>query len=447
METTERELAEFVSATEYRDLPAGVTDTVTRAFVDTVGVALAGTEAASGGVVSSFMDRESGGRVDELGDAGASTAALALGTAAHALDYDDLSWGMDGHPSVVLVPPILALTAVTDVDGEDAVTAYAVGYEVACAVAEPISPDHYERGWHATATFGAFGATTAAASLLDLDAAETQTALNVAASTPAGTKRNFGSMTKPLHAGLASRSGVTAALLAAEGFTAGTAAIGGERGFWDLYGDRGDSRDRRNEDGEALPRGEWYVETRGVHTKRYPCCYFTHSAIAATADLQSEHDIAAEDVASVTVAASGGANDALSYDVPTTGLEAKFSMPHAVAVALTRERVALDAFEDGAVEDPTLRSLYDRVTLDVDGDLPYDSHAATVEIETTDGRVHTTGRDHPPWVHAHPPTPEELRAKFTECATRAVTAETARDLYERLDSLPENDLDGVLVHF
>ena len=190
MPTPEEVLSDFVSTLQYDDIPERVRETVRRAFVDTVGVTLAGGVTGAGAAVS-----ETAGITPDDADVStllgldptgsAAERALRVGTASHALDYDDLSWGMDGHPSVTLVPPLLALTADTDATGADLVAGYAAGFEVECALARLISPEHYEAGWHATATFGAFGATAAAASLLGLDATETRHALNVAASTPA----------------------------------------------------------------------------------------------------------------------------------------------------------------------------------------------------------------------------------------------------------------------
>jgi 2-methylcitrate dehydratase PrpD len=437
----EASLAEFVATTEFADLPDGVADTVRRAFVDTVGVTLAGLVAESGDAMRGAF----GGEEEHANDGARSlpAAALEYGTAAHALDYDDLSWGMDGHPSVVLVPPILAIAEQQSVSGEAATTAYAVGYEVACAVAAPISPDHYEAGWHATATFGTFGATAAAASLLDLTVEQIETALNVAASMPAGTKRNFGSMTKPLHAGLASRSGVTAAALAAEGFDSGTGAIGGDGGFWDLYGSGATVDDADVEAVRGIGTGDWALDSHGVHTKRYPCCYFTHTAIAAVQRLAEEHDLTGDDVVHANVYASRGASDALAYDAPETELAAKFSMPHAVAVGLMRETVGLDAFEETTLQDEQIRSLYNRVTLHRDESLPYDAHAARVELDLGDRTVSTT-QENPPWVHTEPPSEEGLREKFVACATRAVSEAEATSLYDRLSRLPDGDVSGLL---
>lgn len=441
LETTNRStaveaaLAEFVSTTTFEDLPEGTEETVRRAFIDTVGVTLAGVAAESGAVLAEAFDYDGQSNTDLLGDGPESVTATAFaaGTAAHTLDYDDISWGMDGHPSTVLIPPIIAVASHRSVSGEAAVTAYAVGYEAMCAIAEPISPEHYEAGWHATATFGTFGATAAVASLLDLDPTETETALNVAASMPAGTKRNFGSMTKPLHAGIASRSGVTAAQVAAAGLTSGARAISGDGGFWDLYGDTiGDATSPR----EAA----WVLEETGVHTKRYPCCYFTHSTIAAVQELVAD-GVVDETVEHVAVHASGGAADALAYTNPETELEAKFSIQHAVAVALTRDRIGLDAFDSETIAD--VCDLYDRIELHREESLPYAAHETRVEVDLGDQTV-TATREHPPWVHENPPTTAELKEKFMECATRAVDAERAEQIYDRLQSLPERDVTDLL---
>ena len=435
-------LASFVTETTFDDVPTTARDAVVRAITDTVGVTLAGLSHESASIVGAFAGRDSTQGFPRAADVGGSRSELALlyGTAAHALDYDDLSWAMDGHPSVVLLPPILALTDRVDPTGKEVLTAYAVGFETACFVAEPISPDHYEAGWHATSTFGALGATAAAASLLDLDAATTETALNIAASTASGTKENFGSMTKPLHAGLAARSGVTAALLAEEGFTAGSHAIDGDRGFWTLYAGDADE----NVEIPARPTTDgWRLAHRGIHIKRYPACYFTHSSIAATRSLVDDGEIDPDHVEHVHVEAAGGAGDALTYPDPETALESKFSMQHAVAVALTADRVSLDWFDTDVVDDPTLADLRDHVTFTVDDSLPYDSHATTVTVETSGG-THSAVCEHPPWIHDEPPTRDELESKFVETATQTVEESVARETFNRLQALDEQDFETSL---
>jgi len=435
MQTPEQALTDFVADLTYEDLPAGAPETVTRAFVDTVGVTLAGAVDEAGRVAAGAAGLEpaSASAAELLGvetEESPEEAALRVGTAAHALDYDDLSWAMDGHPSVALVPPLLAL-ADGGTGGRDLVTAYAAGFETACAVAEPVSPDHYEAGWHATATFGTLGAAAAAAHLLDLAPAAVGHALSAAASMPAGLKRNFGSTTKPLHAGLCSRSGVTAARLAREGLTADPRAVSGDRGFWDLYGP---------EERTAFTVGDrWHLRESGIHIKAYPCCYFTHAAIAAAQDLA----VSPEAVERVVVEASQGAADALHHADPETGLEAKFSMEYCVASALVRERVGLDTFTPAAVDDPAVQRVRERVEFRVDDGLPYDAHAGRVLVET-DERIHEHRRVDPPGTHDDPLSAAQLRHKFEECAGRVLPDPSVDRLYDLFSSLPDRDRLGTV---
>ncbi|MEE6209904.1 MmgE/PrpD family protein [Salarchaeum sp. III] len=434
MPTPETTLSEFVTDLDYDDIPVDARDTVQRAFLDTVGVTLAGAHDDAGETAFRTDGVTPDDALTILGlgtDRPATKRALHTGTASHALDYDDLAWAMDGHPSVTLVPPILALAADSDATGRDLVTAFAAGFELECALAAPISPDHYEDGWHATATFGAFGATAAAASLLDLTVSETKHALNTAASTPAGLKRNFGSMTKPLHAGLCARSGVTAARLAREGFTADPTAISSDRGFWDLYGPA-------VRDEFTFGPDTWALEERGIHVKYYPCCYFTHTSIAGTAALVDENNINPSDIERIHVRVAQGAADALHHADPDTGLEAKFSMEYTVASAAVRDRVGLTAFDDDAIDDPAVQRVRERVDFAVDDDLHYDSHEAHVRIDTADDSYERL-QENPPGTHDNPLTDAELRAKFDECARRAVPEETADALEDIFTALADCD--------
>lgn len=434
MPDPEAEISAFVSSLTYEDIPAEARETIRRAFLDTVGVILAGAESNAGAIAYDVdeVDPPANDALRILGLSNQGSAmdrALRVGTASHALDYDDLSWAIDGHPSVTLVPPLLSVLPDVAASGTELVTAYAAGFEVESALARPISPDHYEMGWHATATFGTFGATAAVASLLDLDEDETRNALTIAASMPAGLKRNFGSMTKPLHAGLCARSGVTAASLASKGFTADATAVSGEDGFWDLYS----PTEREAFD---LQPEEWSLLQSGIDIKYYPACYFTHTSIAATQTLTAEHDIAPTDIERIRVRASRGARDALQHSDPTTGLEAKFSMEYSVAAAAVRDSVGLRSYEDERIDDPDVQSVRERVDFTVDEDLPYDSHEAIVRIDTVEGSVERHQRN-PPGTHENPLTDDELRAKFDECATRTVSERAAEALASVLLTLDD----------
>lgn len=429
-------LAEFVPALGYEELPDDVVRLVERCYVDTVGVTIAGAAEGSGEMSAAAIGAlaADGGEATVVGHSRRTTplgAAFVNGTAGHGLDFDDVAEPMSNHPSVTMVPALLAVGEAVDATGSDLITAFVAGYETQYYLAAPIMPTHYEVGWHATATLGTFGATAGAASLLALTVEQTRHALNIAASMPSGLKRNFGSDTKPMHAGMAARSGVTAALLAREGFSADHDAIGEDRGFLDLY--------TRPEgfDLDALPAlGEDFgIETAGVHVKKYPCCYFTHTSIAAASAIRDEHDLAPGDIESVTVTASQGAHDALHHRDPDTGLEGKFSMHYAVAAALATDRVDLATFDDGNIDDPDVQAVRERVTFELDESLPYATHEATVRVETTGGETHERTLADPPGTADNPLSDAELRKKFLSCATRRYGTDRAERVHETLDEL------------
>lgn len=426
-ESVESVLARTIARVSYDEIPDRAVESVERAFVDTVGVALAGAVEGAG---SRAVRYAAGDRSTLLSDSRPpAEAALVLGTAAHGLDYDDLSWGIVGHPSVVLVPPLLALADRTGLSGPAAVEAYVAGFETMCEIAAPVLPEHYEAGWHATATFGVFGAAAASAKALSLSTDETRAALSIAASTASGLKRNFGTMTKPLHAGLASRSGVTAALLAAEGTTADAEAIGGTGGFWSVYGSAVESPSPA-----APPESGWWLLERGIDVKLYPCCYFLQTSVQAALDVAGRADIDPTTVEEVTVTLSPGADETLRHRSPETGTEAKFSAEYAVARALTDRRITAESFGDEAVSDPAVRRLAERVERRVDSDLDYDAHEATLRV-SFDGRTETERCATPPGTFADPPTRATMRRKFDACAGGVLDEPAAGDVFDSLWTL------------
>ncbi|MCY4729946.1 MmgE/PrpD family protein [Natronomonas gomsonensis] len=431
--TIDASLAGFVAGATGPDIPDEARRIAERAFVDTVGVTLPGIVDPAGRTTRAVFASKCGGPASVLGTTDATSvadAALVNGTAGHALDYDDVTWGV-WHPSVTLVAPILAVAEREGASGMDAITAFAVGFETQCYLAEALLPGHYERGWHATATFGTIGSAAAAVSLLNLDETATRHALNVAASMPAGLKYNFGTMTKPLHSGLAARSGVTAALLAAEGFTGADGALGTDRGFCDLYSDN----DGPSDVDPATLGDPWALVEYGLQVKKYPCCYFTHPGIAATQHLVATHDIKPADIEQIIVTASRGAADALHYSDPSTGLEAKFSMQYVIASAVARDRVGLAAFEDDAINNPAVQAVRERVDFEVDPELAYNPYQTMVSIETTASDRYSHTQDRPPGTPENPLSDAELRAKFDAVAAHAPDGIDADRAYDLLDDL------------
>lgn len=429
---TEAAFAEFISTLTFDSLPEEAVRTAERCFVDTVGVTLAGSaEGAGNTTVEMAATLGSSGEYPLFGTATTTTLAEAVfgnSTAGHGIDFDDVTRGAF-HPSVPIVAPILLLGRRKEASGKALVTAYVAGFETQSFLAELMLPDHYEAGWHATATFGTFGATAAVAKILELDATQIHHALDIAASLPAGLKKNFGTMTKPLHAGQAARSGLTAALLADRGFTAAPGAICGEQGFCDLY-DGPDAVDCTIDFAGPLALVEY-----GVQMKKYPCCYFTHAAIAASERLRENHDLGLEDIEHVEITASQGADDALHYPDPQTGLEAKFSMHYPVAAALADGRVTIEHFDDENVGAPGIQAVRNRVTFTVDESLPYEPFPATVRIETTGGDTLERCQRDIPGTAANPLSDVELRTKFEMAADRALAVGDVEKAYDHLNNL------------
>ena len=218
------QLAAFVVDTAFTDVPSQAYARAKEAILDGLGCALVGSPTTVGQMITRYVRQRSEATHAAVIGSGfkssAPLAALANGTMAHALDYDDVNWHMNGHPTVPLLPAVLALGQEVRASGEEVLLAYALGFEVECKLGLGVNPRHYDLGWHATSTLGTLGASVACAKLLRLDVTHTRMALGIAASTAAGLRQNFGTMTKPLHPGQAAMNGVTAAQLAQLGWTA-----------------------------------------------------------------------------------------------------------------------------------------------------------------------------------------------------------------------------------
>lgn len=441
MSATSR-LAEFVAKSRWEDCPAAAVDAARRAILDCLGVMLAGSAEPAARIIQTVADAEGGTPLCTVVGTGRRTgavwAALCNGTAAHALDFDDTNFAMMGHPSAPVLSAALAAAELALADGRALVHAFLLGFEVETSLAEVLNPPHYERGWHATCTLGTLGAAAAAAQLLGLDAIQVRTALAVATSQASGLKENFGTMTKPFHAGHAARSGVLAALLAREGWTASEQAIEGPQGFLRVLGAGKIELD-------ALDRlgAPWKILTSGVAVKPYPSCACTHSIIDGTLELRRAHGLRPEQVAEITVGVNAIVPKILIHSDPRTGLQAKFSAEFAAAAALAEERVGLTTFTDDTVQDARIRALMKRVRMVVDPAIPGDleRHMWTrVTIRLADGRVLSVG---PREVPGHPSNPlplQALREKFSECASVALPpdrVDSVREIVEGLDACPD----------
>jgi 2-methylcitrate dehydratase PrpD len=394
--------------------PDEALDLAQRAVVDTVAVTLA---AAADPTVTALFEALApdltGGPASAWvrnvrGDA--RSVALVNGACAHALDFDDVDEQMIGHPSAVLVPAVLAVGEEVGAGGREVLEAYWVGLAVCRALAAALNIEsHYRAGWHSTGTVGAVGAAAAGARLRGLSVDKTRHALGIAGSLAAGSRQNFGTMTKPLHAGVAASNGVLATKLAVTGYTADTSQLESPLGYLALH--------------DAAP-GHRRVEPSlmaepGLNVKLHACCYYIHAAADAMLDLVA-NGLRAEEVERIAVTGPPDGFGPLIHHRPQTGLQGKFSMEYAMAAAVLDGSLGLSSFTDEAVTRPQARDLVERVELVPEQTPPVGPEAwqwtyAVVRVECTDGRTLTKRVDQPRGQATKPLDEADLRRKFDEC--------------------------------
>jgi 2-methylcitrate dehydratase PrpD len=368
-------------------------------------------------------------------------AALANGTAAHALDYDDIFLPGVTHATAVLFPALLALAEQIDVGGEALLDAYIVGLETQAVVGRGVNRSHYDLGWHATATIGSIGAAAACARLLGLDTRRMAHAISLAVSMASGPKVQFGTMAKPFHAGLAAQHAVTAASLAQAGLEGRDTALEGKLGFLALYGGP-------NPPGweQVLPRlgDALAIEELGIIHKLYPCCGSNHLVLDGVLALRRQHGFKADDVAAVNTVIGIGNRRNLMYDDPQNEMQARFSLQYCVAVALLNGRLKLADFTPQAVARPAIRRLLTLTSIRThdaaqesaswENRLPH-----SVEIVLKDGREFSITCQHPRGSIHHPFDEADRVQKFRDCCETSLTRETCDVLRKDLAKLRKLD--------
>ncbi len=376
-------IAERVVNTRFEDLSTEAVTVTKQCLMDFVGVALAGMDEPLARILLEEVEEQGGhpqasmfrtGRKASL-----SQAALINGTAGHALDYDDVNSGCNGHPTAPVAPAVLALAEHHGLSGRDVVRALASGIDAECLAVSYTGRSPYRRGWHATGTVGCFGATAASAQLLGLDAGTTAQAFGIAGTQAAALKAVFGTMSKPLHAGRAAATGVTAARLAKRGFSSRSDILEAPQGFGATQGDTM-SIERFERDIEGV--ASFVPDT---NYKYHAAGYLVHSAIEAARALQAKHGLGTDDVESIEIKVDSGHFTTVNIPAPSTGLEAKFSLRFAVAMALHGVDTArIESFNDDIVKDPALIATRDKAHV-----VAFDEPAADtrVTITTKDGRV------------------------------------------------------------
>jgi 2-methylcitrate dehydratase PrpD len=435
-----RILAERARAITYAGLPEPVRELAQQCVLDYLGVGLAGADDELVRIL-----------LDELSEAGGApqaavighharlpvlSAALVNGAIAHALDYDDVNLAMPGHPSVAILPALLALAEEKQASGKAMIAAFVAGYETCCRIGAALRPGHYNRGFHATGTVGAFGAAAACAHLLGLDTEATARALGIAGTQSAGLKSQFGTMCKPFHAGKAAQNGLLAARLAARGFSSRTDLVECTQGFAATH-----SPDFSSEKALAEPENGFHIFNNLF--KYHAACYMTHAPIECGRQLR-EQGVATADIASINLAAHFAIDKVCNIPAPSDGLQAKFSLRQTVAMALSGiDTASLGAYSVATATDPALVALRERVNFDFREDLP--EAGAEIAVELTDGRKLTATFDAGVPMADIAAQGTRLADKFDALAVPVVGAARARELREAVVGLDRLADAGVLT--
>jgi 2-methylcitrate dehydratase PrpD len=430
------DIAAFIRDFGARELPQAVIAPAKRHMIDTIGVALGGTTMALAQPLAQVIARSPTGASflwDGSGSTNAADAALVNGTLAHALDFDDGGVALTPmHPSSPVLPAVWALCESANRSGADALIAYILGVEVECKIASAISLAHYDHGWHSTAVLGAFGAVAAASRLLDLSSGQLRTALGIAASMTGGLRANFGTMTKPLHAGLAARNGIIAARLAQAGWSAHQNILETQKGFFDVFG--------CGPVGELNLGRPFHFESPGASLKRFPSCSATHHCIEALLALNQEHKLRPEQIKSIECGVNVISHQALRKEPHAASPEeARFSLHFTLSMVLLEGSVELKHFVPANFSRDDVRACMEKIRVAVHPELQ------TLEAKKNDfGEVILTLKDGRKLSHratrVRGRSPQflddtDVDGKFIGCAEPAIGAERARKLLGALRCL------------
>ena len=437
----------FIMSTRIDAFPQRAIVEAKRCLVDGFGVILAGATVRGSAIVREYV--RAAGAAEQSTVLGPDTltidaahAALANAASGHAMDYDDTQlsstpdrvFGLLTHPTVPALAASLAIGERLGASGRTFLEAFLVGFEVECKIAEAIDPDHYLRGFHSTGTVGTFGAAASAAKLLKLAPTSVAHALGIAASMASGIRVNFGSMTKPLHAGRAAANGIVAAELASRGFTAGDDGLDGEWGFFRVFGGGADVARIV----PALGQPPSIVDP-GVSFKPYPCGSLGHQAMDAMLKLVTDHDVKPEQIGRIRVRAGTNILNPLRYKTARTELEAKFCLPFMMSVIALRRRAGIREFTDEYVSSAPVQAMMAKVETVLDPQIEargFDKMRSVIDVELTDGRKLSQPSDERYRGGPERPfTRAELHEKFTDCASLVLPPDRIRRALDAIETI------------
>jgi len=392
-------------------------------------VSLAGADQPLADIIRNFVATEGGVEIAAVTGSSmrlpARAAALANGTISHALDYDDTHFAYIGHPSVAIFPAALAAAEEMRGSADDVINAFLLGAEATCRIGIVLGRDHYDAGFHQTATSGAFGATIAAARLYRLDRSAIRTALGLVSSRASGLKSQFGTMGKPFNAGAAAANGIEAASLARLGFTASHDAFAGPQSFLNAH--------HAAHDGGKQISG-WSLDNflfSSVSHKLHACCHGTHAMIEALLLLRANSTFLADDLKEVRVEIAPRWQNVCDIKAPSTGLEIKFSYVFLAAMVLRGlDLAAYESYLDSHCDDADLVALARKVT--VVGNDKFADSAARVTLYSRNDDTQSQDFD-----LLTPIDPLHLSKRLQAKAIALIGGVAAADLWSLVDNLED----------
>ncbi len=435
-----RNLARFIVESRLDVIPATVRKEAARTLLNWMGCAIGGSQ--HGAVTTAIQAFGPFSGPAQAGIFGRTErfdilhAALMNGISSHVLDYDDTHLRTIIHPAGPVAPALLALSEYQPVSGKDFLHALILGVEVECRIGNAVYPAHYDAGWHITGTTGVFGAAAAAGKILGLSEQQMTWALGLAATQPVGLREMFGSMTKSFHPGRASQNGLTAALLAARDFTSSEHALEAKSGWANVLSS---ARDYTEITGK--PEANWQIALNTY--KPFACGIVMHPAIDGSIQLSRENHLIPEQIASVDLQVNPLVQELTGKKLPETGLESKFSIYHAAAVALVEQAGGEQQFSDRAVRNPATIALRQRVKITLDPKIAEDQ--VHIRITLRDGKVFDKFIEHAVGSLPHPMTDSDLENKFSGLADGILPHDQVHRIMELCWKIAELPNTGVLA--
>lgn len=425
-----RRFAKFIVDTDFEDIPEKSVEMAKIGIMDWMAVTLIAKNEPLANILNE-LDRDLGGKKQStiMGKGNMTSvlnAALINGSVSHALDYDDVNFHLLGHPSVPVIPAVLALGEWKGITGKDLLNSYILGVEAEGRISLGVRSSHYVSGWHATATIGTFGAAIGSSKILGLDIEKTVFAIGIAGTQAAGLRQVFGSMCKPFHAGKAAMNGLLAALLAEKGFTSSRLMLEGELGFSAVMASNPEPEKMLEDIGDPFIIDELIF-------KSHASCFETHPAVDVALGLQGKSNIPIDSIEHIDVTVSDLCIEVARFKVPKTSLEAKFCIPYCTAVALISEKVDIEKFS----EDMITRNDYCELAakINVKSNRLFSTHQATISILTKDGKRYEHEADTLEINKSFDYRRQVVEKKFKALATSVLGQEKQKKLFDSIQEM------------